>query len=46
MTKTITQKEGALRFVSRGENLFFFNWKDGLMEIWLNKERIYIIELK
>jgi len=44
-TKVIRQKQGALKFESRGNNFFLFNWKDNMMEIYLNNKRIFVIDL-
>jgi len=44
-TKVIKRRQGALKFESHGNNLFLFNWKDNIMEIYLNGERIFVIDL-
>jgi len=43
--KLIKKEEGALVLDLKGNNRLVFNWANGLIEIWNNKEKKYCIDM-
>jgi len=43
--KIIRKKEGAISFKTKGDSHFVFNWKDNMVEIWVNGKRVFIIDM-
>ena len=44
--KVIKQTKGALAFTSTGRNHFVINWDDGMIELYQNGKRAYIIDVR
>ena len=44
-SKTIKQEQGALSFNLTGKNQVILNWNDGIIEIFHNGKRKFIIDL-
>jgi len=43
--KIIKQKQGALSFNLTGKNQIILNWSDGILELFHNGKRKFIIDL-
>lgn len=41
----VKKKEGAIGFKTEGKNMILLNWKEGIIEIWCNGERKFIIDM-
>ena len=41
----IKQETGALTFDTTGKCRFVLNWAHGIIEIWCNKERKFVIDM-
>jgi len=44
--KLLKQKKGAIALKLKGPmNLIVLNWKDGMVEVYHNKKRIFILDI-
>ena len=44
-SKTIKRKQGALEFKLEGKSHLVLNWNDGMVEVWFNNKREFVIDL-